>query len=82
MSVVSFTLNFMNPLGSPPDPLALATCVTGTHCPQGTTTVTGSLVPRAVPLPVMGAGLPGLIFASGGGLLAWCCRKRRAQAAA
>ena len=36
--------------------------------------------PRAVPIPAVGSGLPGIV--AGGALLAWRRRKRKAQAAA
>lgn len=41
----------------------------------------GSLTPAAVPGPIAGAGLPGLVFASAG-LLAWWRRKRTAAGVA
>ena len=37
--------------------------------------------PNTVPGPIVGAGLPGILFA-GGGLLAWWRRKRKAAAVA
>jgi hypothetical protein len=73
---VAISLSFANPLGDSTDSLVdflYESSAIGS--PSFAISVTGSATPVAVPVPVVGAGLPGLMFA-GGGLLAWWRRKR------
>ena len=65
-----------------PDSLSFSTFYLGFQPGTNVTqTETLSFGAKAVPSPIIGAGLPGLIVA-GGGFLVWWRNKRRAQAAA
>jgi len=64
---------FIVPLSSPP--YEAITC-SDIACEAGSIVTLGDFVANAVPGPIAGAGLPGLIFACGG-LLGWWRRKRK-----